>query len=118
VRLLWVVALAAAFAGCGGGSSGGASSAGPADVAARLKQELTGRSLSVRWVTCVTRPERVADAAVYRCNVNFGDPHIEIYCAAVVNGTLRSAAWREPVQGRQQREAFARECAAGLARGL
>jgi hypothetical protein len=117
VRLVLLAALAAALAGCGGGSSGGAAPPAPADVAARLKRELTRRYLSVRWVTCVPRSERVAGAPVFRCNVNFGEPHIEIYCAAVVDGTLRSAAWRQSERGRQNREASARECAARLARG-
>jgi hypothetical protein len=117
VRLLGVVVLAAALSGCGGGASLGRASPAPADVAARLERELTGRYLSVRWVACVPRPERVAGAPVFRCNVNFGEPHIEIYCAAVVDGTLRSAAWRQPDRGRQNRVASARECAARLARG-
>jgi hypothetical protein len=109
--------MAVGLSGCGGGSSGStAASPTAADVAARLKRGLTDRYLSVRWTACVPRPERVAGASVFRCNVNFGEPHIEIYCAAVVDGTLRSAAWQQPDRGRQDREAFARQCATRLAR--
>jgi hypothetical protein len=120
VRVLLLLAAAAAGVAC---SSVAASlpAGHRADVPAvrrALVARLHARHLTFRWVACVANGRSYRGQPIVRCNVNFGDPHIEIYCAAVVNGTLRSAAWREPVQGRQQREAFARECAAGLARGL
>ena len=96
------LALAAAFvlglAGCG--------STGPTTIEAKLRRHLADRDLSPAWVRCVRSP-----GSVYRCNVNFGDPHVQIYCAAVVDGRFRAAEWRQPVHGRQDRAAAARECA-------
>jgi len=86
----------------------------PTGVAAELRRSLAGRGLSVRWVACVRRPERIGDAPVYRCNVDFGDPHVEMYCATVVDGRLRALPWRRAVRGEQDRAASARECAARL----
>jgi hypothetical protein len=83
-------------------------------VAAELQRSLVARELSVRWVACVRRPERARGAPVYRCNVEFGDPHVEIYCAAVVDGRLRALPWRRAVRGAQDRAASAHECAARL----
>jgi hypothetical protein len=109
LRLVTLPAAALALAACTGRSS-------PPDVAAMLRTSLTGRDLSVRSVVCVPRPERIEQAPVYRCNVNFGDPHVEIYCAAVVDGALRSAAWRQAVRGVLDRQARAKECARRLSR--
>jgi hypothetical protein len=81
-----------------------------------LRESLTHRGLSVRSAVCVRRPERIGGSPVYRCNVNFGDPHVEIYCAAIVEGDLRAAEWRQAVRGRQDRDAAARECALRIAR--
>jgi hypothetical protein len=83
-------------------------------VAAELERSLAAASLSVRFVVCVARPERVDGATVHRCNVGFGDPHVQIYCAALVDGRLRAAEWRQAVRGRLDRRAAARECAARL----
>ena len=108
-RQLVLPAAALALAGCGGGSSQPA-------VGTMLKESLTKRGLSVRAAVCTRRPERIGGAPVYRCNVNFGDPHIEIYCAAIVRGELGFAEWTQAVHGRQDRNAAARECAARLRR--
>ena len=82
-----------------------------------LAEHLTGRGLSVRWVACLAAVERVEGARVYRCNVNFGDPHIQIYCATLLRGRLLEAEWRQAVHGVQNRVAAARECAARLRAG-
>ena len=74
-----------------------------------MRQHLAARSLSVKWVRCATSVR-----STYRCNVNFGEPHIQIYCAAVIDGDLRVAEWRSGVHGRQDREASAGECARRL----
>jgi hypothetical protein len=47
-----------------------------------LRARLDARHLSYRWVVC--SPER----GVFRCNVDFGDPHIVRYCAVVRGGRL------------------------------
>jgi hypothetical protein len=95
------VLLVLALAGCGNPDR-------TAVVESKLRRHLADRSLSVQWVRCV--PE----APAYRCNVSFGDPHVEIYCATLVDGSLRAAEWRQAEHGRQDRDAAARECARRL----
>jgi hypothetical protein len=53
-----------------------------ARVERRLRQRLDAKHLSYRWVVCVR------EHAVFRCNVDFGDPHIVRYCAVVRRGRL------------------------------
>jgi hypothetical protein len=86
-----VLALAAALgiaAGCGGGTSApaGGASATPAEAEQALTARLTRRDLSFRWVRCVDEGVRRGGAPVFRCNVNFGEPHIEGYCVLVRDG--------------------------------
>lgn len=96
--LLAVVALA----GCGNPDQG-------ARVEAKLSRHLADRTLPAKWVRCVREA-----GSTYRCNVSFGDPHVQIYCAELVDGVLRAAEWRQAVHGRQDREAAARDCARRL----
>jgi hypothetical protein len=91
-----------ALAGCG-------SSDPAATIEAKLRRHLADRSLAVKWVRCVA-----GASSTYRCNVNFGDPHVQIYCAALVDGVLHAAEWRQAEHGRQDRSASARECARRL----
>jgi hypothetical protein len=97
----------AALAGCGGSSR-------PPNVSAALREQLEARDLSVRSVTCVEASERIGSARVHRCNVDFGDPHVQIYCAAFVDGRLRALEWRQAVRGALDRPAAARDCAGRL----
>jgi hypothetical protein len=97
-----VLVLTLALAGCGGATA-------PESVEAKLRRHLVARDLSVSWVRCVP-----GDGGVYRCNVSFGDPHVQVYCAVVVDGELRAAEWRQAVHGRQDRAAAASECAQRL----
>ena len=60
------------LAACGG--------AAPA-VDQALRHRLEERDLSVSSIACVDSGLRYEDADVFRCNVNFGDPHIVPYCA-------------------------------------
>jgi hypothetical protein len=101
-------AAALALAGCGGGST--------PSVAESLRESLVARDLAVKSVVCVRRPERISGQPAYRCNVNFGDPHVQIYCAAIVDGELRAVEWKQAVRGALDREAAARECAGRLSR--
>ncbi|HKP18112.1 MAG TPA: hypothetical protein VJT84_06505 [Gaiellaceae bacterium] len=91
-----------ALAGCGN-----------TDQQTRIERSLRGhlaeRSLPAKSVHCVP-----SAWPTYRCNVNFGDPHVQIYCAELVDGVLRAAEWRQAVQGRLDRGAAARECARWL----
>ncbi len=92
--------LALALAGCGGSTEPRA-----AGVEAKLRRHLADRSLSVKWVRCVPGP-----GGAYRCNVDLGDLHIQIYCAALVGERLRAAEWRPAQHGRQNRAASQRDC--------
>ena len=78
------LALAVGAAGC---ASDDATS--PTEtVEEALLERLEDKSLSVTWVTCVEGPVQTGPNTVYRCNVNFGDPHIEGYCAVLRDGDL------------------------------
>jgi hypothetical protein len=59
-----------------------------AGVEAALLARLEGKDLSVEWVVCTDEGASFQGRPVYRCNVNFGDPHIEGYCAVVEGGKL------------------------------
>ena len=102
-HLALVLVPVVALSGCGGGG------ASAATIEAKLTRHLVARDLPPKWVRCV--PGR---GSVFRCNVDFGDLHIQIYCATLVGGRLRAAEWRSPVHGRQDRAAAARECARRL----
>ena len=87
------LALAAALAlvqGCGGGGSGVAGVAETPPTAAGAQRALAARldakDLSYRDVRCVDEGVRRGDEAVFRCNVNFGEPHIEGYCVVLREG--------------------------------
>ena len=108
-----LVAVATFAAGCGGSRGGGAQS-----VADQLRARLVARDLPPRWVACVPTRARLHGRTAYRCNVNFGDPHVEAYCAVLDQGRLAYAEWRRPDQGRQNRVASQRECVRRLSGGL
>jgi hypothetical protein len=92
--------------GCG---AAGAATTRP--VAAGLREWLHARALFPSWIVCSPSPVRLEGRRVFRCNVDFGDPHIQVYCAVVVPERVRAAEWRAPVQGRQDRAASQKECA-------
>ena len=72
-----VVALfAALLAGCGGSSSTYEATT-PPDAKKLMVEHLDGKHLSYRWVACLRSGRSFRGAAIVRCNVNFGDPHIE-----------------------------------------
>jgi hypothetical protein len=78
-----------ALAGCGG--PGTDASSGPAnaqEVRAALEARLVRRKLSYRWVVCVPTKQSFAGSPIFRCNVNFGEPHIVRYCATLAEGRL------------------------------
>jgi hypothetical protein len=59
-----------------------------ADVGAALEDRLLGKKLSYRWVVCVRTKRSFAGSPIFRCNVNFGEPHIVRYCATLEDGDL------------------------------
>jgi hypothetical protein len=95
-------------------ASGAAGAATTRPVAAGLRDWLHARALSPSWVVCSPSPVRLGGRTVFRCNVNFGDPHVQVYCAVVAGGRARAAEWRQAVRGRQDRAAFQKECARRL----
>jgi hypothetical protein len=54
-----------------------------AQIKAKLAVRLHERLLKPHWIVCVRTGRLFHDAAVVRCNVNFGDPHIQAYCAVL-----------------------------------
>jgi hypothetical protein len=71
-------------------------SADPADVRAALEARLLRKGLSYRWIVCMRTKRSFAGSAIFRCNVNFGEPHIVRYCATLEDSQL--------VTNREQRE--------------
>ena len=51
---------------------------------------LNRQKLHFHWVVCVRTDNRFHGVSVVRCNVDFGDPHIEAYCAVLRGGQLLS----------------------------
>ncbi len=83
--LLVALLLPLPLAGCRGSQS---TSAGVqvAEVRAALEARLLGRKLSYRWVVCMRTKRSFAGSPIFRCNVNFGEPHIVRYCATLEDG--------------------------------
>ena len=71
------------------GSSGSTSAGATSDeVRAALEARLLGKKLSYRWVVCVRTKRSLAGSPIFRCNVNFGEPHVVRYCATLEDGRL------------------------------
>jgi len=60
--------------------------ANAAGVRAALEDRLLARKLSYRWIVCVRTKRSFAGNPIFRCNVNFGEPHIVRYCATLQDG--------------------------------
>ena len=56
------------------------------EARAALEARLLARKLSYRWVVCVRTRASLAGSPIFRCNVNFGEPHIVRYCATLEAG--------------------------------
>jgi hypothetical protein len=70
---------AALLAACGGSE---------ATVDEALQDRLEAKRLSVRWVQCLDSGIAERSEPVYRCTVDFGDPHLVPYCAVLFDGEL------------------------------
>jgi hypothetical protein len=103
-------AVAILAAGCG--SARRAESPTPAQAKQLLTARLRAKQLDFRWVACVRNGRSFDGAEIVRCNVNFGDPHIEAYCSVLENGRLVTdhddasipcsrdeAGWSAPIAG-------------------
>jgi len=90
VRIAAAIPAVLVLAGCGGsGSSTSTFSAPTVPEAKRLMiQYLDAKHLDWRWVACLHTGRSFSGAGIVRCNVNFGDPHIEAYCVVLRSGQL------------------------------
>lgn len=66
------------LAGCGGRTE-----TSPAAVRTALVSRLDGKHLSFEWVYCLRTRRTFESKTIFRCNVNFGEPHIVIYCVTL-----------------------------------
>jgi hypothetical protein len=53
-----------------------------------LSLELRSENLSFLYVACIRNGRAYHGHPVIRCNVNFGDPHVEAYCSVISAGRL------------------------------
>ena len=82
-------AIAILAAGCGSARHAAqAESPTPAQAKELLTARLRAKQLDFRWVACVRNGRTFRGAGIVRCNVNFGDPHIEAYCSVLEDGRL------------------------------
>ena len=98
-RLAPALLAAVSLAGCGGPSE---TPVAPASTRPGVEDALRGRLeaklLSVEWVACIDSGQVYAGERVFRCNVNFGDPHVVPYCAAVLAGKLETDRERKDMR--------------------
>jgi hypothetical protein len=88
VRLIVGTAAAVlALAGCGSSASR-IEATTPIEAKKLMVGYLDSKHLSYRWVACLRSGRSFEGAAIVRCNVNFGDPHIEAYCIVLRDGEL------------------------------
>jgi hypothetical protein len=90
VKAAALALLAAALVGGCGGSSSTYGATTPPEAKKLMIDYLDGKHLSYRWVACLQSGRSFEGAAIVRCNVNFGDPHIEAYCVVLRHGKLYS----------------------------
>jgi hypothetical protein len=89
VRLVAALAGAAALAaGCGTATTFAYRGTTPAQAKELMMAYLDSKHLDWRWVACLPTGRTFAGAAIVRCNVDFGDPHIEAYCIVLRWGEL------------------------------
>ncbi len=85
--IVWAAAALLVLAGCGSSASR-IEAATPTEAKKLMVGYLDSKYLSYRWVACLRSGRSFEGAAIVRCNVNFGDPHIEAYCIVLRNGDL------------------------------
>jgi hypothetical protein len=88
-----VAAVLVILAGCGSSAE-----ASPAEVREALEARLVGKKLSFEWVYCLRTRRSFEGRTIYRCNVNFGEPHIVIYCAVLDDGELVTNRDQPPIR--------------------
>jgi hypothetical protein len=83
--LLQALAVPLLVVACGSSDSTSAGASSD-EVRAALEARLLGKKLSYRWVVCLRTERSFAGSQIFRCNVNFGEPHIVRYCATLDAG--------------------------------
>jgi hypothetical protein len=78
-------AVASAVAGSG---SAAITTESPAAFRTAVIAHLRAEHLNYHWVVCVRTPHRFKGVPVVRCNVDFGEPHIQAYCSVLRGGRL------------------------------
>lgn len=91
--------------------SSGAVSSNQREIKRQLVERLHAHSLRPHEVTCLRSGSKYEGVPVIRCNVNYGDPHIEAICSVLRGNVLLTnhddaaipcehddAGWRAPVQ--------------------
>jgi hypothetical protein len=53
-----------------------------------LRLELRSEHLNFQDVTCIENGRHYHGLPIIRCNVNFGDPHVQAYCSVISAGRL------------------------------
>ena len=103
-----------AWSSCWGSRASGSAAAvtsNRTEIKRQLVTRLHEHALRPHQVTCLRSGRRYEGAAVVRCNVNYGDPHIEAICSVLRGDELLTnhddasipcesdtAGWRAPVQ--------------------
>ena len=92
MRYLALAGVAFVVAGCGSSTSGSSSyeSATVPQAKRLMTAYLASKHLTYHWVACLHSGRSFEGVTIVRCNVNFGDPHIEAYCVVLRDGKLYS----------------------------
>jgi len=85
-----LLAAAFALAGCGGSASKPSTPPDTEAVKDALVARLQSKSLSYRWIVCVDAGRSFRGQPIVRCNVNFGEPHIVVYCSVLKDSRLET----------------------------
>jgi hypothetical protein len=87
-----VAALLATRAGtpasAGAAAAARITTASPAVFRHALIARLHASGLDFQWVVCTPNGRRFEGVPVVRCNVEFGEPHVEAYCSVFRGGRL------------------------------
>ena len=90
MRYVALTALAVVLAGCGSSSASNVAAPTVPQAKRLMIDYLQSKDLAYHWVACLRSGRSFEGAAIVRCNVNFGDPHIEAYCIVLRDGKLYS----------------------------
>jgi hypothetical protein len=90
VRIAATIPAVVVLAGCGAAHSSTYRAATVPQAKRLMVEYLDSKQLDWRWVACLHTGRSFAGAAIVRCNVNFGDPHIEAYCIVLRWGRLHT----------------------------